>query len=116
MNITYAKNGDYQIPELTMDAQPEGTVGKYGLLRETYLKEHRKGTYTSLILQGKLKEHLMEIEQTATVRMERMTSALKKSRGITEALKASDPMRWTQEMNCIQNMAEETVLSDLIYS
>ncbi|MVB10437.1 Transposon-encoded protein TnpV [Caprobacter fermentans] len=116
MELTYTKNGDYLIPDLKMDEQPEGELGKYGRMRQKYLKEHRSGMYTALMLDGKLWAHLMEIDQAANSRMEQITKDLAKQRGVTEALKANDQMRWVQEMNNIQMAAEEIVRDELIYS
>ena len=63
--LTYRKNGDYQIPMLQMDEQPEGILTKYGRMREKFLKEHKEGIYTGLLLKGKLKEHLLTIQEEA---------------------------------------------------
>ena len=114
--LTYKKNGDYLIPDLEMDKQPEGELGKYGRMRQKYLKEHRGGMYTALMLEGKLWAHLLDIDRAAEERMDRIVKDLAKQRGVTEALKASDQMRWVQEMNSIQMTAEEIVRNELIYN
>ena len=114
--MTYTKNGDYLIPDLKMDPQPEGELGKYGLMREDYLKKHRGVMYTALLLSGKLWAHLLEIDQTAQKRESKMIRELAVQRGVNEAMKASNQMRWVQEMNNIRATAEETIQSELIYS
>ena len=116
MNLAYEKNGDYQIPMLQMDEQPEGTLTKYGLMRKNYLKEHKNGVYTGLLLKGKLTEHLLMIQEQAEQRMELLTEQMKAGEGVTEQLKAENQMLWVQKMNNIRHSAEEIVLTELIYS
>ena len=65
MNITYEKNGDYLIPNLISDPEPEGELRKFGLMRRHYLKEHRRGIYQAMLLSGKLKEHLLMMQEQA---------------------------------------------------
>lgn len=113
--LTYTKNGDYLIPDL-MITEPTESIGKYGRMRKAYLKEHRPVQYNSLILSEKLYPHLLEIERTANSRIERMMPELMRSAGVTESLKASDPMRWVGLMNNQKAQAEETILAELIYS
>ena len=104
---------DYQFPDLniTNDIVP----GKWGLLRKQYLKEHRPGLYSSMLLTGKLDRHLAEIDHSCEERADRIVQQLKQAEGITEALKARDQMEWVRRMNSIQSRAEEIVLSELIY-
>ena len=116
MELRYERSGDYLIPALEMDGQPEGMLGKYGRMRGNYLKEHRSGIYTALLLEGRLKEHLLMVQEQAQERMELLTGQMKKQRGVDENLKARDQMLWVQEMNGIRQSAEEIVLSELIYS
>lgn len=116
MNLTYEKNGDYLIPMLQMDEQPEGTLTKYGLMRKNYLQEHKKGIYTGLLLKGKLKEHLLTIQEQAEQRMELLTAQMAEAEGVTEELKAADQMKWVGMMNNIRHSAEEIVLKELVYS
>ncbi len=91
-------------------------IGKYGRMRLAFLKEHRRGTYTTLLTEFKLNEHLHEIDVKAKETVSRITAELAKRRGVTEALKASDPMRWVQEMNNCKASAEETVREELIFA
>ena len=111
MNLTYEKNGDYQIPMLAMDEQP-----KEVLMRKKFLQEHKNGVYTGLLLSGKLKEHLLMIQEQAEERMELLTGQMKEREGITEQMKAENQMLWVAKMNSIVHSAEEIVMTELIYS
>lgn len=90
--------------------------GKYGMLLHTYLKEHRQALYTSLLMSGKLIKHLNEIDDTANQSLANLMERLQKSRDIDENLKARDQMAWVQAMNTAKNMADEVILSELIYN
>ena len=113
--LTYSRNGDYLIPDLSLN-ETEQPIGKYGRMRKAYLKEHRPILWNSLILSEKLYPHLLEIEQTAQSRLELMMPELAKAAGVTEALKASDPMKWVGLMNNCKAQAEEIILNELIYN
>ena len=114
-DLTYSRKGDYYIPDLTLKDQPDKPIGKYGRMRKRYLKEYRPGLYSSLILSEKLYPHLLEIDEAAHRRLEMMMPKLMKSAGVTEQLKASDPMKWVGLMNTLKAQAEEIILSELIY-
>ena len=114
-NLTYSKNGDYLIPDLTI-SESETPLGKYGRMRKKYLQEHRPILWNSLLLSEKLYPHLLEIEQAAQSRLEQMMPELAKAVGATESLKASDPMKWVGLMNNCKAQAEEMILTELIYS
>ena len=116
MKLDYEWNGDYQIPMLKADKEPEGTLTKYGRMREKFLMEHRKGMYTGFLLGGELKAHLLEIQEQAEERMEVLTSQMMKEQNVTEQLKADNQMLWVQKMNNIRQSAEEIVLKELIYN
>ena len=111
---TYRQVGDYFIPDIEL---PERNyeIGKYGRMRHRYLEEHRKIQYTTMILNGTLYDHLEEIDRICNERMETMVATMKKQQGITEELKASDPLAWVGAMNNIRNAAEEVILRELIY-
>lgn len=115
MNITYSKCGDYYIPDLVMPEEPDIVLGKYARMRRNYLKQRRKGFYTTLLTSGKLIEHLAEIDQTAQERIDHIVSHLAKAEGVNEELKARDQMRWVGLMNNFIHSAEEIVLKELIY-
>ena len=115
-NLTYTRNGDYLIPDLSLSEQPEKLLGKYGRMRKAYLKEHRPLIYNQLLLTEKLYPHLIEIDETAQSRLEQMMPQLAKDAGATEQLKASDPMRWVGLMNTCRAQAEEILMTELIHS
>ena len=102
MNITYEKNGDYLIPNLISDPEPEGELRKFGLMRRHYLKEHRSGIYQAMLLSGKLKERLLMMQE------------LSEQEGVTEHLKEKNQMLWVQRMNNIRERAEEIVRATLL--
>lgn len=116
MKLTYEKNGDYLIPNLIPNEEPEQALTKYGLMRRNFLKEHRGGVYQGMILTGELKAHCLEIQEQAEQRMELLTEQMAKAEGVTEELKAADQMKWVAKMNNIRHSAEETVLTELIYA
>ena len=114
--LIYAKNGDYLIPGLRLSEQGAQPLGKYGRMRKNYLKEHRPVLWNSLLLTEKLYPHLREIDEAANRRLELMMPGLMKSAGVTEELKASDPMKWVGLMNTLKAQAEETILAELVFS
>ena len=114
--ITYTRQGDYNLPNLLPPQEEPVPHGKYALLRRKFLKEHRRITYTNLLTSGKLNSHLAEIQQTAQRRMEQMVAQMAKENGVTEELKGRDQMKWVGLMNNLQNAAEEVVLAELIYN
>ena len=114
--ITYSRQGSYNLPNFLPPQEPEVALGKYALLRRKFLKENRRITYTNLLTSGKLNSHLAEIEQTALSQMDQMVAQMAKTEGVTEELKARDPMKWVQLMNNLRNAAEELVLTELIYT
>lgn len=116
--LTYTKNGDYLIPDLTLSETPEDArpLGKYGRLRRIYLQEHRPGLYSRLVLSEKLFPHLREIDETANRRLAQMMPQMAEAAGATEALKAADPMAWVGLMNTCKAQAEEILLAELINS
>ena len=116
MEMTYTRNGDYLIPDLSLTETEQKPLGKYGRLRKDYLKEHRPILWNRMILSETLYPHLREIDETANRRLEQMMPELMKSAGVTESLKASDPMKWVQTMNSLKAQAEEVILNELIYS
>ena len=113
--LTYIQNGDYLIPNLTLDSVQQ-PLGKYGRMRKKYLQEHCPILWNSLILSGKLQDHLLEIDQTAQTRLTQMMEERKKTAGLTEQMKAEHPMEWVGQMNNLKAQAEEIILTELIYS
>ena len=116
MEVTYRVQEGYRLPNLLMPQEPETHLGKYAELRREYLMKRRRVLYTNLKTSGKLTEHLAEIEQTAQKMVEQTVARMARAEGVTEELKANDPLRWTGLMNNLRHSAEELVLSDLIYS
>ena len=115
MNLTYEKCGDYLIPNLIPDSESEGELRKFGLMRKSYLENHRRGIYSGLLLSGKLKEHLLMIQEQAEERVDLLVEQMAKQEGVTEQLKAQDQMLWGRRMNCIRARAEEIVREETIY-
>ena len=116
MGGTYRQVGDYLIPNLVLPDEVNYQMGKYGRMRRSYLKEHRKILYTNYVIEGTLFEHLAETDQACNERMEVIVSAMAKQEGVTEALKATDQMEWVRRMNSIRNRAEEIILTELVYA
>ena len=116
MVIIYTRKGEYLFPNLIIKDTENYNIGKYGLLRKTYLKEHKSGWYQSMLLTGKLDRHLAEIDMQATDRISLLVDQMKKAENVTEELKARDQHVWTQRMVNIINLAEEIVLAELIYA
>ena len=117
MGGTYTLGADgmyYHNLELPEEETPR--YGKYGRMRHTYLREHKKAYYTTLLFDGKLVAHLNEVDDAVNAQIELITKQMAKSQGITEALKAKDQMAWVGAMNNIRNAAEEIILNELIYS
>ena len=115
MGGTYTKSGDYYIPDITLPEGSNRKIGKYGRMRHRYLKEHRPVLYTSMILDGTLWYHLAETDLTCNKRMNVLISGMQERQGITEALKAREPMAWVGAMNNIRSCAEEIILRELVY-
>ena len=114
--MTFTKNGDYLIPDLSLSEQPQTPLGKYGRMRKNYLKEHRPVLHTTLLLSGKLNSYLAEIDNRATEMFDLLVKQLAEKEGITEQLKAADQMAWVGAMNNIRNRAEEIVNAVVIYA
>ena len=117
MGGTYTLGADgMYYPNLELPEEEAPRYGKYGRMRHTYLREHKKAYYTTLLFNGKLVAHLNEIDDVANAQMNLISKQMAKSQGITEALKAQNQFAWVGAMNNIRNAAEEIILSELIYS
>ena len=112
-SLNYTKIGDYQLPNLILN-QPRKPLGKYGRLRRTYLMQYRPVLYNSMLLNGTLYPHLMELEQTAESRMQQTMEQLLKQDPAPD--KAQNQLMWVQHMNSLKAQAEELVMTELIYS
>ena len=116
MSLTYTRSGDYLIPNIQLTESEAKPLTKYGRMRKKYLEEHRPILWNTMILSEKLYPHLREIDEAANRRLEVLMNELTKKCGVTEELKATDPMKWTGLMNTLKAQAEETILTELIYA
>ena len=114
MEMQYIRMGDYFIPDLELP-QESRPIGRWGRMRREYLREHKPIQYNCLLLSGELWTCLADLNQQAQDRLERMIDQMKVTEGITETLKARDPMAWVGAMNNIRNRAEEIIFHELIY-
>ena len=114
MEIQYIRVDDYFIPDLELPEESR-PIGKWGRMHRDYLREHKPIQYNCLLLSGELWTYLADLNEQAQGRLERMIDQMKVSEGITEALKASDPMVWVQRMNNIRTRAEEIIREELIF-
>ena len=112
--LTYTRNGDYLIPNLKLDEQPEKPLGKYGRMRRAYLKENRPLLYNQFLLNGTLYPHLLEIEETANQRLELIMNQLLEKDLAPD--KKQSAMAWVQHMNALKAQVEEVILTELINS
>ena len=113
--ISYTLVGDYYIPDLKLPEESR-PIGRWGRMHKAFLQEHRPGQYNALLLSGKLWTYLADLNEQAQQRMETLIVQLKSTEGITETLKAADPISWTQRMNSIAARAEEIIREELIYN
>ena len=105
-----------RLPDLKLPTETNYPLGKYAMMRLEYLKRHRRGTYTTLLTQAKLNEHLHEVEESAKEQISMTISRMAQNLGVTEQMKATDPMKWVQTMNGLKAAAEEEVLNSLIFA
>ena len=112
-NLSNTQTGDYLLPNLTLH-QPKTPLGKYSRMRLNFLKQQHPGLYHTMLLNGSLYPHLMEVEQTAENRMQQTMAQLLKQNPVPD--KEQNQMAWVQHMNSLKAQAEELVLTELIYS
>ncbi len=113
-DIRYQRNGDYYIPTLKLPEESR-SIGRWGRLHRDYLKEHRPILYSELVLSCQLWTYLADLNEQAQNRLELIIEQMKSAKGVTEDLKANDPMAWVRAMNSIRSRAEEIILQELIY-
>ena len=113
--IKYELRGEQYYPIFNETNSTDHHIGKYGLLHRDYIKQHKRGTYTNLLTENRLNEHLHSIDEQAHVQIDLYIAQMAKRMGVTEELKASDPMRWVHMMNNIKASAEEIVLKEVVY-
>ena len=113
--IEYERRGEQYYPLLDLGEQTSYEIGKYGKLHLEFMKQHRRGTYTTLLTENRLNGHLHSIDEQAHEQIDIHIAQMAKQMCLTEELKASDPMRWVQMMNSIKASAEEIVLKEVVY-
>ncbi len=113
--ITYIEHNGLYYPDLALPKQTNYPLGKYAKLRLDFMKKHRRGTYTTLLTEGRLNEYLHEIDLQAHTMLNDIIPRLAKERGIDETLKAHDALQWVAEMSNIKASVEEIVLHEIIY-
>ena len=113
--IKYELRGEQYYPMFDLGEQTTYEIGKYGHLHLEIIKKHRRGTYTTLLTENRLNEHLHRIDEQAREQIDIHIAQMAKRMGVTEELKASDPMHWVQMMNNIKASAEEIVLKEVVY-
>ena len=113
---TYTMQGDYCLPNLTLLPEEERRIGVWAHRRRQYLKQHHKILYCNLLTFGKLRSHLADIEEEAQSLFLRLVKEYAEREGVTEQLKAENPMEWVQKMNNIRSRAAEAVYADLIFA
>ena len=114
MELEYVRCGDYYIPALMVNEEPEEPLTKWGLMRRNFLKEHRPGIYSGMMLEGTLYEHCLTIQHQAEERIDVLVEQMVQAQGVDGGLKASDQMSWVRMMNNIRASAEESVREELI--
>ncbi len=114
-SIKYELRGEQYYPMLKISEQTNHEIGKYGHLHLGFIKKHRRGTYTTLLIEGRLNEYLHNIDEQAHEQIDLHIAQMAERTGVTEELKASDPMRWVLLMNNIKSLAEEIVLKEVVY-
>jgi len=112
---TYTKVGDYYIPDVTVPDTKEYNIGKYGRLHRKFLKENYPAYYSTLLMTGKLLEHLEKIDCKARNELDRLIPILAEQQGVTEQLKAENQLKWVGLMNNIKAQAEEIIYAKIVY-
>ena len=113
--IEFERRGEQYYPLLDLGEQTTYEIGKYGKLRLAFIKQHRRGTYTTLLTENRLNDNLHHIDEQAHEQLDLHIAQMAKQMDVTEEVKASDPMRWVQMMNNIKASAEEIVLKEVVY-
>ena len=113
--IEYERRDEQYYPLLDLGEQTTYEIGKYGKLHLEFIKQHRRGTYTTLLTENRLNEHLHSIDEQAHEQIDLHIAQMAEQMGVAEELKASDPMRWVQMMNNIKASAEGIVMKEVVY-
>lgn len=116
MGGSYRRVGDYFVPNIHLEEASARQLGKYGRMRKRYLEEHRPVLFSRMVLGGSLWKHLAEVDTVCRERMERTVSAMARQEGVSEKLKAANPLEWVRRMNSIHSRAEEMICSEVVYA
>lgn len=112
--INYVLVGDYYIPEIEIKEENK-SIGKYGMLRKQYLKEHKSGRFSVMVIKGELDQHLADVDERARRMVDELLNQMMEMEGVTEELKRQDQIEWVRRVNNIKSRVEEIVLDNLIY-
>ena len=112
---TYHEENGHLIPDMALPEQSNYEIGKYGTLHLDFIMKHRRGTYTTLLTEGRLNDRLHNIDEQAHEQIDLLITQMAERMGVTEDLKAANPMRWVQMMNSLKSSAEEIVLKEVVY-
>ena len=112
---TYTRQGDYCLPNVCLPPKEKRSIGIYGQWRRVYLRAHHRVLYYNLLTAGALDGHLADIEEQAQELFLRLVEQYADTEGVTEALKADDPMAWVRKMNGIRHRANEVVMQEIVY-
>lgn len=115
MGGTYTTQGDYYLPDLTLPPEEERPIGVWAQRRRQYLKQHHKILYYNLLTSGKLQSHLADVEEEAQTLFLRLVKQYAEREGVTEQLKAENPMEWVRRMNSIREQVTELINFNLIF-
>ena len=114
-NITYRQVNDFMIPNLTLPPEEANIrLGKWGMLHKDYLLKHKKVVFVTLLAEGKLWQHLADIDTQAQQMFDTLVEQMKESEGVTEKLKEQNQWEWVQRMGNIRQRAREIVLKEFI--
>ena len=113
--LHYTLHGDYYLPDLVLPETEYLPLGKYGRMRKTYLMEHQKLLYSQMLRDGSLWQHLHEVDEHAQSMVDAIIAGMAEVDGVTEELKATDPVRWIGLMNNYRHCAEELVIREIVY-
>ena len=114
-NITYSERNGIYYPDLELPEQTNYPLGKYANMRLAFMKKHRRGTYTTLLTEGRLNEYLHAIDIQVHELLDDIITRLAQKRGIDEVLKAHNALQWVAEMNSIKAIVEEIILQEVVY-
>lgn len=114
--ISYTLQGDYYLPDLALPAEKEQPIGIWGQRHLQYLKEYRRITYLNLLTSGRLNSYLTDIDEQAENMFLRLIKQMAECEGITEKLKADNPLEWIGKLNALREAAAEIINRELIFA